>query len=919
MRTITDTSKIGTQKRLIKFINERTDNNRRAKWWMNELGLDAEALYELLAEEYNKEVKAQQLRKKELKKLNTEYKPIFDYTITERNLFNVERQLKNVIQNNLVNGDMVNLQITQNGQVYKSEIYDVRGGDAMAIYWNSFYPYFVAEGSGGQNISNGNLINTEPLISSRVVIWKSKNIIPNRIKQNYRDGANYHCVFDPIYNKLMADAGGDVSVSTKKKYIQIANRVLAMKNEYKNEPIPEDDMEKLADKIQRKIIINNITQSVLSVYGAKYSKIIELTNSRPNHVEYGAITLNHLPISKTQDELNSMAQELGENDKFYWHKKNGSDYTYIQSCEGTYSLYNENYDIFKKFNEEIGLKQYGYNSIANREMHEFIQEAVIVNSCPTALCDNPNDDDVKHCDLSKAYTLHKLCKYYAGFLGMIHQYRKFTEFVSIDFLKNHIGIYQFEIVKTCKLAKQLGLYEKKVYILPSVEILYFVNVMGMTVKILAGVFGSSFDFDYNDEMLENRRYCYWAGKLGMENEYNILQCHGTQEWAEHLYSQDVNIKYFDGTVIFKQPKKSNRVYHHIFAFITSYTRINMYETMRAVEGQLVKVILDGIYYKGSLKTDLPHQDKEIKKHDYFKDFWFSPTTQVFDFSRYNNMAVNTVLIGQGGSGKTYSVLTDKGFINMLYVAPTNSLAFKTRETYNVNSCTLHRLIGEGCVSYKDQFNTPSVILIDELTMCEKHMINKAIQMYSKSLIFIAGDIDKNGLWYQCRNGDDGRLNELWTGDGFVFKEYKNDRRALDDDLKKMKLAVREEMRNVFTNGLVEDAHKINMFVRDNYKVVEFKDAVNMHKEGDIWISGTHNTNDILLNKNITSGYIDNHKEINFIGEGRRRGSFTIHSFQGITIENKRVFIVLDLFEYAMLYTAISRVRNYSQIVFVNPF
>jgi ATP-dependent exoDNAse (exonuclease V) alpha subunit len=49
----------------------------------------------------------------------------------------------------------------------------------------------------------------------------------------------------------------------------------------------------------------------------------------------------------------------------------------------------------------------------------------------------------------------------------------------------------------------------------------------------------------------------------------------------------------------------------------------------------------------------------------------------------------------------------------------------------------------------------------------------------------------------------------------------------------------------------------------------------------------------------------------------KRGSFTIHSYQGKTIETGNVWIFIDdLFEYAMLYTAVSRAVNFSQIKFV---
>ena len=49
----------------------------------------------------------------------------------------------------------------------------------------------------------------------------------------------------------------------------------------------------------------------------------------------------------------------------------------------------------------------------------------------------------------------------------------------------------------------------------------------------------------------------------------------------------------------------------------------------------------------------------------------------------------------------------------------------------------------------------------------------------------------------------------------------------------------------------------------------------------------------------------------------KRGSFTIHSYQGKTIDSGNIWIAIDdLFEYAMLYTAISRAVSIDQIKFI---
>ena len=57
---------------------------------------------------------------------------------------------------------------------------------------------------------------------------------------------------------------------------------------------------------------------------------------------------------------------------------------------------------------------------------------------------------------------------------------------------------------------------------------------GIKFEIFAGCWGSTFTFEYTPEMLENRNYCTWAGKLGMDNEYNTYSFKGDAEWASHL-------------------------------------------------------------------------------------------------------------------------------------------------------------------------------------------------------------------------------------------------------------------------------------------------------------------------------------------------------------------------------------------------
>jgi hypothetical protein len=339
---------------------------------------------------------------------------------------------------------------------------------------------------------------------------------------------------------------------------------------------------------------------------------------------------------------------------------------------------------------------------------------------------------------------------------------------------------------------------------------------------------------------------------------------------------------------------------------------------------------------------------------------------------------NVILCGQGGSGKTYEVFNSKTLLKPLYVVPSHVLGRHFADEYKCKYTTIHKLAGSGCQSFaSEKGHSPAIVMIDEITMISEDMIFEAIKRNPSTRFILAGDVDEE-KWYQCRSGKGDEYNEIITkkeiqndkkmydeyvkeyeelfvdedvrnqftskvclGDLYKWDRYRHgkifqmndtlnfnyiyfniDRRSKDDELKEMKIFVRNCMDEVFTDGGVEDAYEITRMLKSEYHTISFKNAVKEFKNGDIFIAGTHATNQILLDNNVSSGYITTEKELifdvdNIPEKSTKRGSFTTHSFQGFTIKDKKVFIVLDLFEYAMLYTSISRCTNFNQIVLVD--
>lgn len=834
----------------------------------------------------------------------------------------------------------------------------------------------------------------------KISIFIADEPLPVKLQQSYLDGEE-HCVIKPLLNMFQSYADNATTKESKRKLNAVVKKLKEFEKTYIN-GVPEEDMGIIGRAISRCIIIHDLLGGEVIKYNPKSTSKIHFTNTRKNHLDIGHITLGGKPIKIKKDKMIEIMKEHDECKRFYIFDGNlteGKMFS-LSSSEGNWVVVNDEYEIYSKFDNEIGKRGFGINSFEYPQLNKFLKEGQIVNASPVAFNDEPNNlEDVKHVDVTKAYTQFKCCKHYRGFLGNIHQYSKLNlidEVEILNFLKKHIGIYQVKIIK-CenKLLNQVGIFENNIYTLPDPEILTFIYEYGIKIELIAGAYGSKFDFDFPEYMLENRRYCIWSGKLGQDSEYRSFNFEGDDKWASHLKYQfmatDNKVFHYKSTNLISVELKKfcNYTYHHIFAFITSYTRLNVLNEMSKVDGELVKVILDGIYYRGNSiidKVDVPCKESDkLKQHVGFTDAWYHPSSiDTSDWGNHDNMFdTNVILCGQGGSGKTYHVFNSKTLLKPLYVVPTHVLGRHFAKEYKCNYITIHKLAGIDCQSFASEKGySPPIVLIDEITMISEEMIFDAMKANPTTRFILAGDVDEE-KWYQCRSGKGKEYNEiiskksikeelkscretvdkyydLFKGEDFNLKNdltglvgldemykwnnYRHarlltmnntlkfryayfhiDRRSRDNELKQMKLFVRNCMDEVFTDGGMDDAYEITQMVKQKYETISFDYAMKQFKEGDIFIAGTHKTNDLLLENNIVSGYLSKDKELIFDTNDVRpmsvkRGSFTTHSFQGFTIKDKKVFIVLDLFEYAMLYTSISRCVNFNQIVLVKkPF
>ena len=788
--------------------------------------------------------------------------------------------------------------------------------ESIGLYWKHFKPVLTKSGSPPVFLWHDWGEDT-----GRLLLAVPDAVASVRLRQAFADGV-VHCAVSPLLAVWEKLVDGDVGIETRKKYARICAKLRDYALRYPG-GVPEgEEMEELAAIAMHRICIVDIFGAEYLEYNSRAKRRFYYRNVRENHLEEGGTVVGGVCDIVSAAEFETIKAEheerrlLGE---FYMFEGIGC----IRSGRGAWRVENPLHDLFDRFSKETGIISYGIDACRYPVVASFLRAGCLVNSVPVVFSTEWDN----HIDIKNAYIQHSASSYFEGFLSHIWTWRSLS-FIGGEsaFLAKHLGIYKFTVVSCSGWVQRLGLTVGCEYTLPSPEIRYMLD-HGVEVRLTAGCFGGRLDdIKYSAEMLApvedtKKPYANWAGCQGSYNPCRSYSFYGTLAWASHLRSLGYDVWFNDGLIRVEIPKKVVPVRYHILAFITSYCRINMLLALEKFS-DVSAIVMDGIYFKGAVPSGVSDIFREKATGGWGTENagWYSSCYSIeVDWAALESeeLLSSCMLVGAGGSGKTESVLREKeSFHNILYVVPVRALGEAKYAEHGVRWTTIHKLIGNECVPWRDENVEPAVVLLDELTMIEASWIREARKMYPQTMFLICGDIDET-MAYQCRSGDGTKFSEVFLGDGLPFLRFTNDYRALDDMLKELKVAIRAEMRRIYTDGGGGDARKIRDWIRS--RSVSFGTACSMFAAGDTWIAGTHRTNAELLKKGVVSGSCTTGKRSSELVTGWEvRGSFSTHSFQGSTIETGKVFVSIDdAFEIAMIYTALSRARRFSQLVFVS--
>jgi len=896
----------GHTKTLLDFGGYKSIKDARKK--LNFEGTNKE-LYEDILVEYNdavKEVqKAERRAKREEAKLKETVKQV-----------NTIQQLYKVVKDAFESKKQFDFKfITEKGNI-KAD-FNFTSADTLENTWSKIlYLIQVESGKYLFDIYNGDQNDYTEGELGHAFIQSGKKLAPaDKIQQAFFDG-KINCVMMPIINFIQDKIDNSKADKTKSNYKTMMKKAIELETKYHNVGVNKDAMIEISNDLKIDLHVHLPFQKdfIVAKSNSKALRTFQYRNTKLNHVDFDELTHNEVEQIVSLEELINIQKKLDAEKAYYTYQKSYKNITQIDTLNCRYKLKNDYRDAVFKFETETGLMDCKICSIQQPELTAFVRQSSHFNE---TIIFNENEHD-GHIDMRRAYANFKTCKYYKGFLGKVTDFRECNRIIDI-------GIYQIKNLvlngRIKLMNDKLNCYNDNVY--PSVELEMLMSE-GCTFDIIAGCWGSSIDFEFNDELLDGkdehktRYYCKYVGQMYCYNQEHSYYIKSDEKFVQHLRNEiDTDITLYENEAKISYPKSSNYQLTHICPFILSYMRMNVIEQLYEFDMKnVIKIVVDGIYFNGSFPTLKNCFRDETKRmvHNYCGNSYVSNNNcGEFKYGKFREHNLIEVHSGAGGCGKTHINLVDNGFVGVVYFAPSWKLARTKQKEYGCNVNTIAKLLSNDPETLGYITRNMRVAIVDEGSMISERDKQTIIKNLSGCKIIFCGDF---GYQLPCFEKDEeGKYLAPFNTTGMIIKEHNTNYRVKCNQLSELLKDVRDHIKNgINPRKLIESVcHKGNV---NDY------DYLN-----DLIITQTHTNKDAFTEtfKHLNKYYILESNRVYGRGEiyftvpdanHQIQHAFTVHSIQGETAQGKLYIDFAKMFNPQMLYTAISRAKYLHQIVLI---
>jgi hypothetical protein len=601
----------------------------------------------------------------------------------------------------------------------------------------------------------------------RVTINRGASIVGQRTFQIYRDGRE-HCVLGPIINVLERKLTDTTSIKRAAELRALIKKAAKVRDERWNLGVPEDELQDLCNYLRVKILIKtpctaDSKTQVISPRGAPIASVV-FVHTRMNHLDTEVTIDNKIHVSREQ--LQYIFEKIKTTELYYEFSRYQDGVVWVRTINGTYAIDKASNDFVKEQGREWGLSR--IDGVKNPQLSEYITSGLIhpghcdtrpsaefkrVTPCGHTI---PGRDDYVCLDMKAAYTQAKTCDQYVGFPCRITDFRKTTREMGIGFYTVESICLSPEVAEVDKLVGGVFINGTT---LTSAS-LKFLRDHGCTYEITAGAWGTRTDIEFTDPRWFEKEngvplYSSTVGRWMIQRDHETFCVHGTPEYLRHVAalnedSEIIRVYPEWGEIMVTRRRESAYHLKHVAAYITDYVVLAMLKQVMVMDKkQIVRIGCDCIYStqrKPPLTGAFRVKEGELIKTNMASDRYVNRRPWgIVPEAEFRDTAMIEVHTGPAGCGKTYSILSDKGFVNILYVAPSYILASKVREQFGVRAVVWHNTTTDVPIFHEFERDY-NLIVFDESFAMTRGIQVKIIDRYGHVRIIFCGDHCQLGPW-----------------------------------------------------------------------------------------------------------------------------------------------------------------------------
>ena len=717
--------------------------------------------------------------------------------------------------------------------------------------------------------------------------------------------------------------------------------------------VPEDCLQPIADML-------NIAIRIKSPYSKTVLFDVKKESTRPRcHFNFINTRDNHVELEREIDQITVLPEEMKvlfemKSEGALWRETKDKEVYYLRDGTNEYFL-NE-----KETKETVDFKMrfQGFDIFKHPELHEFIKCSMLNMGC----VDNAaRGENLKHIDQKNSYATFKEYEFYTGFPAFI------TDNIQVCDKIMGEGFYYVSkfngLGELAAIDKMLGglFINNNIYPAP---VLRMLTRYGGEYEITHGCWGTTLDFDFPAEMIQDKTYQRFSGILECGSQHKIARVAGVDfNWLSGV--EKLANRY--GKIYEVLIPKSKVMYRgHISSYLKAFSFCQTITQLKNMDiSKVVRVCVDGIYtneqeikLSGNFRIKNEIKLGNTSNQVYLPSFQigvreearFAWTSESSKFQERESAA-----IGPGGAGKTtYLKKDDVGAVDAVFTSPSHELRVTTSDNGVTHAKLLsNKKVENGRFAWEEIGKKCTQFNHDEASMLTLKQRNKIIARFPYHKHIFAGD-----LGYQCPPfsiaEDDA---ELTAADFQHVVKFTKDYRSHDKETRSYKKHMREMMDEGYgVKDMLEALYKNTSVKRPqtykqwrnrqlgSLKFPKLNDDVEGIIMGYVGEDFGYTAEDMIIAfthkicNEYTSYFEPASKKYKIIKNTKKfqngnvvytkpqslsetsyelRHGFTIHSAQGKTLKRRLFIDVRKINCPRLLYTAISRVHKLSQIVLLN--